>query len=667
MGRDTVQLETAVSTISQEYLLEFTSEYGISEGLHPELPGRGDMVVDFPERKVGMYTKFFEFANFRIPISQFLFYILGHYQIHLSQLSVDEKVFPTVVEWRISAPKDGMPVEGTYSVEDVALLNTRRTPIQRQPELLLCLVGLSRRYFLGDDVYPTFLYDDGREMDLFNLISAPNPAAVKTETRPQVAHEVPLLNTTASRVIDMEDVVATSTSSGTPSAMEKSPLDFANEDPPLTITNRGETENPVPVEASQEDLPAENPTTTEVVPEVNLEKDVTVMGALVNKRRRKRDTSEMETNATPKVLRTDHASVRHESMIRGGKSLAAMGVGADIPSPMPAQQSMSDPDPLSYARPQPTHEPEIAQSSKGATIAGDPDSEKSSSFTSFAGSPGGIYQLGRGITNSCHLDTPGACQVAVDHMVPPGYFSELGHLPNEEFLNQYNVNLARQVAMGSKLRLRFEQEVRLLKKAKEKVAKRDQRIHAREEKIKKLDQEVRSLKVVDTEVQGLRNQTRNLETPLEAEVDMKNAAEANSAELTKELESLRAKFSDLQVNNNQLSQQVATLQAQVTGKEQIKTTFEEFKKREDDKVERRCAEMDARLDEMSIDFNEELYPHMLTAMAGRRWVIRRSLGLAIMKCVKSTKLRQAFANVVSAGIAKGMSEGLKHGVEHGKA
>nr|GFD54224.1 hypothetical protein [Tanacetum cinerariifolium] len=28
---------------------------------------------------------------------------------------------------------------------------------------------------------------------------------------------------------------------------------------------------------------------------------------------------------------------------------------------------------------------------------------------------------------------------------------------------------------------------------------------------------------------------------------------------------------------------------------------------------------------------------------------------------------QAFADVVSAGIAKGMSEGLKHGVEHGKA
>ncbi|GKE86746.1 hypothetical protein Tco_1560488, partial [Tanacetum coccineum] len=71
-------------------------------------------------------------------------------------------MFPTVVDWRTNTPKDGTPVAGSYSTADVAVLNTRRTPIQKQPEEMLCLVGLSRRYFLGDDVYPTFLYDDDR-------------------------------------------------------------------------------------------------------------------------------------------------------------------------------------------------------------------------------------------------------------------------------------------------------------------------------------------------------------------------------------------------------------------------------------------------------------------------------------------------------------------------
>ncbi|GJS00509.1 hypothetical protein Tco_0317017 [Tanacetum coccineum] len=38
-----------------------------------------------------------------------------------------------------------------------------------------------------------------------------------------------------------------------------------------------------------------------------------------------------------------------------------------------------------------------------------------------------------------------------------------------------------------------------------------------------------------------------------------------------------------------------------------------------------------------------------------------------MKCVESPELRQAFANVVSAGIAKGMSKGLEYSVKQGEA
>nr|GEW48572.1 hypothetical protein [Tanacetum cinerariifolium] len=148
---------------------------------------------------------------------------------------------------------------------------------------------------------------------------------------------------------------------------------------------------------------------------------------------------------------------------------------------------------------------------------------------------------------------------------------------------------------------------------------------------------------------------------------MKKATEGKSAELSKELEDLRAQFSDLQVSNNHMSQQVSALQAQVIGEEKLKAAFEEFKQYEDNRVEQRCAEIDARLDALSIDFDEELYPHMLTAIACCSWVIGHGLRLAVMKCDESTELSQAFVDVVSAGIAKGINEGLKHGVEHGKA
>nr|GEX81945.1 hypothetical protein [Tanacetum cinerariifolium] len=142
---------------------------------------------------------------------------------------VDERVFPTVVDRRTSAPKDEMPAENSYSPEAVMVLNTYRTPIQKQPETLLCLVGLTRIYFLGDEVYPTFLHDDDRDMDLFNLICAPNPTKVRTGTRPRASHDVPLLTVIASRVIEMEDPAGATDSSGVPSTIERSPLDFANE------------------------------------------------------------------------------------------------------------------------------------------------------------------------------------------------------------------------------------------------------------------------------------------------------------------------------------------------------------------------------------------------------------------------------------------------------
>ncbi|GKB87753.1 hypothetical protein Tco_0960025 [Tanacetum coccineum] len=66
-------------------------------------------------------------------------------------------------------------------------------------------------------------------------------------------------------------------------------------------------------------------------------------------------------------------------------------------------------------------------------------------------------------------------------------------------------------------------------------------------------------------------------------------------------------------------------------------------------------------------FDEKLYPSYATVNLAVDVLIKHGLRLAVMKCAESIELRQAFADVVSAGIAKGMSDGLKHGVEHGKA
>nr|GFB16461.1 hypothetical protein [Tanacetum cinerariifolium] len=516
---------------------------------------------------------------------------------------------PPAVEWQTSASKDGMPTSGTYSVEAVRVLYTHRTPIQKQPEALLCLVGISRRYYLGDDVYPTFHYDDDREMDLFSLIRAHNPTKVKTESRPRAPHEFPLLTLIASRVIEMDEPAVATDSSGVPSAIEKSPLDFADE----AEASGQETAAP---EVSQ---PGEVPVTA--IPGGDQAAPVTVEPPPVQESR-KMGREGIDANAPPKSLRRDHADLQPSGSSRRGKSLTAMqlcpasnifmyeGVPADV----------SDPDPLAFADAASPRPADVIRSSQGVAAAGDPRSENVSSPT-VVGSPGSVYRPEWGVTNGSLLDTPEACQDLVDHAAPPGYFSELCHMHNEDFLGQYNINLARQVAMGSQLRLRFEQEAKLLRKSVAQVARREQRIQAQESEIK------------------------NLEVLLEAEADMKRAAEEKSAGLIQELEKMRAQFSELQVSNERLSQQVDTLQQQVSGEETLKAAFEDYKRQQDQMVEQRCAEMDARLDAMSIDFDEELYPHMLKAIAGRMWVIGHGLRLATMKCAESLEMRQAFADV----------------------
>nr|GEY09063.1 hypothetical protein [Tanacetum cinerariifolium] len=418
--RDTVQLETTINTISHEYLLDFTSEYGIPSTLHPALPGPKDRIVDFPKGKIGVYTR----TNCRL-------------------LTAD--------------------------------------------------------------------------MDLFNLIRAPNPTKVKTGSRPRAPHEVPLLTLTTPRVIEMDEPAATDSSAtaapGARQAEETAPMD------PL---------------------------------------------AALESRKKGRDGPDV--NAPLKSLRKDHADPRPSGSSHGGKSLIAiqLGLASTVVVSEDAPVGVSDPDPLFFADDPSRHPVDVAQSSPGIAVARDPESENASS-------------------------------------------------PAE-----YNVNLARHVATGSQLCLRFEQEAKLLRKPVAQVARRDKRIQARELEI------------------------RNLEASLEAEANAKRTAEDKSAGLSQELERMHAQFLDLKVSNERLSQQVATLQQQVSGEEKLKAAFEEFKRQQDERVEQ-------------------------WSIAGRRWVIGRGLRLAVMKCSESLELRQAFADVVSAGIAKRLSEGLRHGLEHGQA
>nr|GEV31515.1 ribonuclease H-like domain-containing protein [Tanacetum cinerariifolium] len=291
--------------------------------------------------------------------------------------------------------------------------------------------------------------------------------------------------------------------------------------------------------------PPENVTTTGFAPETGLVEEIAAMGPCVIKERRKRGNDGVDANAPPKVLRKDHADSRTTQSTIGGKSLASMGLETIFQGSYRCWRSRVG-EYLFYFHGRVTRK---------------------------------HIPAGVGRDNGFRLDTPEACQDLVDHIASPGYFLEMRYLHNDDFLSQYNINLARQVR-----------------------------------------------------IQAWENEIKNLEALLEAETNIKNRG----------------------------GQERRACQG-------VRKPLLSVYKPSNDRVEKRCAEIDARLDALSIDFDEELYPHMLTAITGRRWVIGHGLRLVVMKCGESTELRHVFADVVSARIVKGMSEGLKYEVEHGKA
>ncbi|GKC02413.1 hypothetical protein Tco_0994023 [Tanacetum coccineum] len=279
MGMDTIQVEDAVSTISEEYLLEFTFEYGILESLHPELPSPEETIMDFPEGKVSVYTKIFEFENYRIPMSQFLFDILGHYQIHLSQLSV------------IGAAKQAAEEEhSSVLYKAPGLLEELEQPvILGGRENIPYYRGMAHKRPKGWDAISRLLFRGGRD---------------------NIEH-------TPYRLVQLDQC---------PESYQEIATGLCQDPTPLITERYGEKEQ-THDGLSHGIPPVQNLTTTEAVPEPDPEK---------------------------------------ESTLRG-KSLAAIGLDVGFTLVTPATQetpsdakSVSDPDLLSYAKPQPRPERDVA-------------------------------------------------------------------------------------------------------------------------------------------------------------------------------------------------------------------------------------------------------------------------------------------------------------------
>ncbi|GJS57898.1 RNA-directed DNA polymerase, eukaryota [Tanacetum coccineum] len=87
-GCDFKSITSLKCVLTQEHLDAICANYFVPEKVHPQLPSSDATMHERPAGKVGMYTRFFDYANYRIQFSTFFVSVLTHFRILFSQLSV---------------------------------------------------------------------------------------------------------------------------------------------------------------------------------------------------------------------------------------------------------------------------------------------------------------------------------------------------------------------------------------------------------------------------------------------------------------------------------------------------------------------------------------------------------------------------------------------------
>ncbi|KAJ0740140.1 hypothetical protein HanOQP8_Chr06g0213541 [Helianthus annuus] len=76
-----------LNVLNRSGLEWLVQQYSISSSLNPTLPEKDKVIYPFVPRKVGVYTRMFDYCNYRIPLTKFLIRVLMFHEVHLTQMN----------------------------------------------------------------------------------------------------------------------------------------------------------------------------------------------------------------------------------------------------------------------------------------------------------------------------------------------------------------------------------------------------------------------------------------------------------------------------------------------------------------------------------------------------------------------------------------------------
>ncbi|GJZ67320.1 hypothetical protein Tco_0630560, partial [Tanacetum coccineum] len=215
-------------------------------------------------------------------------------------------------------------------------------------------------------------------------------------------------------------------------------------------------------------------------------------------------------------------------------------------------------------------------------------------------------------------------------------------MEHNQLFTEFNVRAARQMSLSDEVKMHAEYNIK----------------------------EKRRLKYVEAEAaKAIR---------LRAEASMLEAVEKS---LQDEVQVLREFNATLEKEKNDLDIKVANLAASVKVRERDVTDLDDVvtsvKSQNDNLIDQarddQIKEVNDKFDKLYTDFvemalhlEERFYPHLLSTIFGRRWLLTHGMELAITRCTNYPEYLSVLGTAIGKDIEKGMQNGLSAGITHGK-
>ncbi|GJW14966.1 hypothetical protein Tco_0019099 [Tanacetum coccineum] len=288
-----------------------------------------------------------------------------------------------------------------------------------------------------------------------------------------------------------------------------------------------------------------------------------------------------------------------------------------------------------------------------------------------------VFVLRWNVLNDSLLDDYDVSRELVDHLAPPALFSQIREMDYHHLFTEFNVGTAHQACQNTEVRMRTEYCLSERKRLESECEKQADLLKAKDDEVENLKAQLLLNETKATKAARLRAQVSAVEATEKMHAAKIDALKQRNVSLENEKDSLDGKVAELQssvsdkdlelkdLNVYALETTCSGLRDQVSGYERLKEQIEEFQDAQMNIVNDKVVKLDADLMEMALHLEE--YPHLLTTISGRRWLLTHGLKLAIVKCLNSQEYLSALGATICRAIEKGMQDVLSAGINHGKA